>query len=275
MAGHLSIVLFIGFLTGTHTAIWGMYKDAVYEGIACGKCVRTIILSGLSAVIVQLLTGLDVTQASDILILYGMTYVTERGLFEFYKMFLREQDQSKYFIPMQFHVGGRIIESRRARWLVGAVCLTSVWLIVVGLSFMQQIHLQIPSSVLILFIGSIGGWVSACGGAWKDAPIEGFDIIKFFRSPVYSLVYSVPIACFTDNYACIVGAGIGYTISTLETYKTFFFPNKPPGKFAGKQIQYPEMLDKRRWLIPLYVTIWMAIITAGVIAFTQPHKGLI
>jgi hypothetical protein len=68
---------------------------------------------------------------------------------------------------------------------------------------------------------------------------------------------------------------LGYTVGTIETYKTFFFPNKPRGKFAGKPIHYPEMLMKRKQFVPLYVAIWMMIIATSAIAFTQPHKGLI
>ena len=55
-----------------------------------------------------------------------MTYVIERAILEFYTTFLREEDQSKYFIPMQFHVGGKVVQSRRKRWLVAAACLAGV-----------------------------------------------------------------------------------------------------------------------------------------------------
>ena len=41
-------------------------------------------------------------------------------------------------------------------------------------------------------------------------------------------------------------AGLGFTIFTLETYKTFFFPSKPRGKFAGKPILFPDMLRRRQ-----------------------------
>ncbi len=37
------------------------------------------------------------------------------------KTFLREEDQSKYFIPMQFHILGRVVRARGLRWLVGAL----------------------------------------------------------------------------------------------------------------------------------------------------------
>jgi hypothetical protein len=68
---------------------------------------------------------------------------------------------------------------------------------------------------------------------------------------------------------------LGYTVGTIETYKTFFFPNKPRGKFAGKEIKFPEMLKKRQFFVPFYIAIWLAVITTFVVAFVQPHEGLI
>ena len=68
---------------------------------------------------------------------------------------------------------------------------------------------------------------------------------------------------------------LGYTIGTTETYKTFFFPSKPRGKFSGKKVLFPEMLKKRQYFIPLYVAIWVLVITTIIIAFFQPHEGLI
>jgi len=54
--------------------------------------------------------------------------------------------------------------------------------------------------------------------------------------------------------------GEGFTVATLETYKTFFFPNKPRGKFAGMPITNPEYLTKRKAFIPLYFGIWAIVL---------------
>ena len=71
------------------------------------------------------------------------------------------------------------------------------------------------------------------------------------------------------------GAGLGYTIFTLETYKTFFFPSKPRGKFAGKPILHPDMLRRRQHFVPLYAAIWILVLTGFYLALTQPHSGLV
>lgn len=272
---NLLIALVIGLMAGAHSATWGMYKDAIYEGFTYRKYFRSIIFSGLIAIVFERVTNLELAQPANMVILYGMTYVIERGVLEFYKTFLREEDQSKYFIPMQFHVGGNVVHSQWRRWLAGAAYLVGVALAIAGIIALEDAKLKLPNVVVVLLIGSVGGWISAFGGAWKDAPLEGFEWLKFFRSPVITSLYALLIACFTESYLYISMGALGYTVGTIETYKTFFFPNKPRGKFAGKTIQYPEMLHKRYRFVPLYAAIWLAVITTCIIALTQPRSGLL
>jgi len=49
-------------------------------------------------------------------------------------------------------------------------------------------------------------------------------------------------------------------VMSIETYKTFFFPNKPRGKFAGKPILHPEYLELRKGFVPLYFGIWIVVL---------------
>ena len=69
------------------------------------------------AVVVSAVWGLDPRRAADLVVLFGATYAVERALAEIYKTFLRDEDQSKYFIPMQFAVFGKVVRSRGARLL--------------------------------------------------------------------------------------------------------------------------------------------------------------
>ncbi len=269
------IALVIGLLAGLHTSTWGMYKDAPYEGFTWGKYFRSTVLSGIIAVVVELVAKLDLTLAANMVVLYGFTYVIERAMLEFYKTFLREEDQSKYFIPMQFSIQGEVVEKRAVRLGVGFLYLMGVVLVVYGIYTLQKANWGTTGLIVVLAIGSVGGWISAFGGAWKDAPKEGFEILKFFRSPVIALLYALMLANFTTNYLFISMGALGFTIGTIETYKTFFFPSKPRGKFAGKEIKYPEMLQRRQYFIPLYAGIWFLVIVAIIIAFFSPHNGLI
>ncbi len=268
------IAILIGLLAGIHTSTWGMYKDSPHEGFTYPKYFRSTIIGGIWAFIIWLISGLELSQTYNWLILFGATYGMERITLEFYKTFLREEDQSKYFIPMQFGVKGNVVESRSKRLTVGAAYIMGIMLVGLGIYSLQKVSFGIPSLLLVFIIGSAGGWISAFGGAWKDAPLEGFQIFKFFRSPAIAFFYAILISFFTTNYLFITLCAIGYTVATIETYKTFFFPNKPRGKFAGKPIDYPDMLRRRQRFVPLYVAIWLGIILTFVVSFTQTHNGL-
>ncbi len=271
----LLIALVVGLIAGLHTSTWGMYKDAPYERFTWRKYFRSTIVSGIVAIVVVIITRLDTTKIANLVVLYGFTYVIERAMVEFYKTFLRVEDQSKYFIPMQFSVNGNVVKSRAVQLSVGAAYMTGVLLGVYGIYYLQKANFQPSGAATVLVIGSIGGWISALGGAWKDAPKEGFSILKFFRSPVIALLYAFMLAHFTDNYLFIAMGALGYTVGTIETYKTFFFPSKPRGKFTGKEVKFPEMLQRRQYFVPLYAAIWLGVIAAIVVAFLQPHEGLI
>jgi hypothetical protein len=260
----LLLGLATGIVAGTHIATWGMYKDSPHEGFSWGRYSRAIALGagiGLGAAAV---TGLARPDPVSLVVLFGVVYAVERGVEEFYKTFLREEDQSKYTIPMQFHVFGRVVESRATRWSVaaGVVVLTVVLVAVV---LRAQRAPWSDSLLAAAGVGTIASWVSAVGGAWKDAPIEGFETLKFFRSPGIALVYALLLAQLTDSLLLIALAAAGYTIATIETYKTFFFPAKPRGKFSDKPILYPEMLRRRQAFVPVYILIW-ALILAGFVA---------
>ncbi len=269
------IALATGLAAGAHTATWGMYKDAPHEGFTWPKYLRSYVLSGPIAVVVAILTNIDVTRASGLVILYGVTYAIERAMQEFYKSFLRREDQSKYFIPMQFGVGGKPIAHHGKRLLVGVVYMAAVFLIFAGIGRLQTLDLAWSGLTVAVVVGSAGGWISAFGGAMKDAPHEGFELLKFFRSPVIAAIYGTLLAFLTTSYLLVFLGAIGYTVGTTETYKTFFFPSKPRGKFANKPVTHPEMQERRNAFVPLYVAIWVAVIVAFVIALQEPNEGLL
>lgn len=279
------IALIVGGLAGLHTSTWGMYKDSPHEGFSWPKYFRsTIIAAILGPIMLYLLNVaandiIDVTTARGILLLWGTVYVTERAIVEIWKTFLRTDDQSKYFIPMQLHVFGRVVESKRDRYIaaffyVGAIVLIA-WILVQFWGAYKDGTLGWSPWIILLFL-SIGGWISAFGGAWKDAPIEGFETFKFFRSPGVAYFYALVPALLTDNFIAIACCSLGFTIASIETYKTFFFPSRPRGKFQGKPIDFPEMLTFRQKFVPVFIGIWIFVITAGVLAFIGgPYQSLI
>ncbi|MFQ5680065.1 MAG: hypothetical protein ACE5HP_11480 [Gemmatimonadota bacterium] len=272
--GGVLIAAGIGTLAGLHAASWGMYKDAPHEGFRWSTYARSPLVAGLAAPIALPFTGLDLGRASGIFVFFGFIYIVERALVEFYKTFLRDEDQSKYFIPMQFHLGGRLIP-RRARWIVGIAYVGVVLLVLAGVWRLERAELGLSGYASVVLMGTVGGWISAIGGAWKDGPIEGFSIFKFFRSPLVALFWALVVGHFTHSYLLLLGAATGYTVATIETYKTFFFPNTPRGKFAGMPVRFPDMLRHRQRVVPLYAGIWAGALVTLVLAFAASHDGLI
>lgn len=249
----------VGLIAGVHAATWGMYKDVPHEGFSGRKYLRSPLLGTVLGVMVQAATGLDPRDPASLVVLFGMVYAVERAAAEIYKTFLREEDQAKYFIPMQFHVMGRVVQSRATRLMAGVLYTALLVVLVVVVAHLDRSGAGRALGWAALLIGSLGGWISAFGGAWKDAPSEGFQLFKFFRSPLLALLYAAGLSYLTDNLLTITLGATGYTVATTETYKTFFFPAKPRGKFAGRPVIYPGLLRWRQRFVPLYIAIWIAV----------------
>ncbi len=265
----------IGLASGVHTSTWGMYKDAPHEGFTWPKYLRSTVIGVLAALVLNRVLQLDLTLASNVAVFFGATYVGERALLEFWKTFLRVEDQSKYFIPMQFAVLGKVVENRAIQLCVAVVYAATCIFIAYSIWSFQQTGPDLNPLLVVVTIGAAGGWISAFGGAWKDAPKEGFETLKFFRSPLLAAAWAWLLAHFTDNYLLIAACALGYTIATTETYKTFFFPSKPRGKFAGMPISHPEWLQRRYYFVPVYVAVWIGVIVTFVLGFLGRHEGLL
>ncbi len=258
----LLLAAVVGILAGVHTATWGMYKDAPHEGFSGWKYARSIVLATAIAVILSEGWGLDPRRAADLVVLFGATYAVERALAEIYKTFLRDEDQSKYFIPMQFAVFGRVVRSRGARLLAGAGYVLVLVAMVVLVDWIDRAVADPMPLWLVVLVGGLGGWISACGGAWKDAPKEGFQIFKFFRSPIIASLFALGLSYLTYDLVLVTLAATGFCVATTETYKTFFFPSVPRGKFAGMPVHFPDMLRKRQPFVYLYAAIWIVVLGA-------------
>jgi hypothetical protein len=265
----------LGTLAGLHTATWGMYKDSIHEGFFWPRYFRSPLVGLIMGVIAYVIARPDLSTAAGMVGFFGVAYVLERGAVELWKTFLRNEDQSKYFIPMQFAVFGKVVQDQTRRYIIGAIMTAAVCGTFLLIHYSaKKLPLQ-DSFVALFLVATISGWISAFLGAWKDAPLEGFQPLKFVRSPLWAAFWGLMVAHFTHSILIVMMAGLGYTIFTLETYKTFFFPSKPRGKFAGKPILYPDMLRRRQHFVPLYAMIWLLVLTGFYLALTQPHSGLV
>jgi hypothetical protein len=258
-----AIATLIGLLAGLHTSTWGMYKDAPHEGFTWPKYFRSTIVGGVLGAATHYFTRWDLMDPGNRFAYWGLIYCLERGATEFWKYFIREEDQSKYFIPMQFGLFGKPMKDARKRIPIGLAVAAACFGVFFAIRALEDPAW--PRWLVVITVGSFFGWISAFGGAWKDAPIEGFETFKFFRSPAVAASWAFIVSLTVSSWTAIAIAAEGFTVASIETYKTFCFPNKPRGKFAGKPILHPEHLEQRRRFVPLYFGIW-ALVTAHLVA---------
>jgi hypothetical protein len=230
---NLALYAAVGALTGLHASTWGAFKDSPFEGFRLTSFTRSIVLGVMSGLLVSLAGA--VRPASGVLVAVGVCYTAERLVTEWWKTILREDFQGAYAIPMRLAVRGRPVDARLTRYAVGAVIVLG-FVVAYLVASRLSVHSPQASYEAALLVG-LGGWLTAFGGAWKDAPVEGFQLVKFFRSPVVATVWGYVLLAFTtDLPSLILGAG-GLSVATIETYKTFL-AGGPPGKFATKPVRF-------------------------------------
>jgi hypothetical protein len=244
-----------GLFAAGHAASWGAYKDSPFEGFRWRSYARSFVLGGLAAVALTL--WLPVGSAASAVVLVGATYALERLATEWWKSIVRDDDQAAYTIPMRLGLFGRTVERRGVRYAVGAAVVAVVAVGLVGLHAAQLAAGALPLHVVTasaVVVGGVGGWATAVGGAWKDAPVEGFSGWKFLRSPLVATGWAVPLAALTTSWPALVLAAAGFSVVSIETYKTFFAHGRPPGKFAGKPVR--AVLPRARRLLAVQNAAW-------------------
>jgi hypothetical protein len=256
----------VGLLIGLHAATWGAFKDAPYEGFRLTSYLRSILLASALAV---LLVAIMAEHGAGPLALVGTVYAVERLATEWWKSIVREQGQSHYTIPMRLGVRGRPIDRPLPRYAVGVAVAGGTIAGLVWVDAMQHLLSPIPTVLLIATVGSAGGWATAVGGAWKDAPIEGFSGWKFLRSPSVAAAWAAPLSLLTDSWVTLLLASGGFAVASIETYKTFLAGDRPPGKFAGQPIQ-ARLPALRSVLAHQHAILWIAAAVAFAVAVDAP-----
>lgn len=244
-----------GLVTGLHTATWGAYKDAPFEGLRWMSFVRSPVVAIAAAA--MLWTATPLVRGDQLVIFIGLVYTAERLTVEWWKTFFRDDDQSAYSIPMRFGFNGKPIDNPLARCGVGgAVAIVFIVACVVGRTA-QPVITHMPIGGFIGLAG-IAGWFIAAGGAWKDAPIEGFSAHKFVRSPIVATLWAWPLAILSDNWVAVTLAAGGLSVATIETYKAYLNGGQPPGKFATKPVK--SVLRLQRSVLRLvHAGVWVTL----------------
>jgi hypothetical protein len=231
-------LVLLGGLTGLHAATWGAFKDTPFEGFRRRSFARSIVLGVAAALALGRSHPHEAT-----LVLVGLLYAGERLVTEWWKSFVREDSQAAYAIPMRLAIGGRPVDARVPRYAAGAIVAV---LIVLSALFVRPLRPEEFPVWAAVLAGSLGGWLTAVGGAWKDAPVEGFSGWKFLRSPAVATLWSAALAPLADNLWVLAVAAGGLSVLVIETYKTFLTGGRPPGKFAGKPVRFVQRAARQR-----------------------------
>jgi hypothetical protein len=224
------VVILLALICGTHAATWGAFKDTPFEGFKLVSFVRSIFVAMGVALLLAAATDLEKTMTPIVLV--GLLYAAERLATELWKSFIREDDQSAYAIPMRIALLGRPVDGRFPRYLTGLLVVGGMVSVGGFATALQPAGGGAPW--MLLLVGGLGGWLTAVGGAWKDAPVEGFSGWKFLRSPVVATAWTIMLVPFTGSWVMLSVAAAGLAVLSIETYKTFFTGGRPPGKFDGK-----------------------------------------
>jgi hypothetical protein len=257
----------VGGLAGVHAASWGAYKDSPFEGFRWTSGVRSVVLAAVIAVAVVGLTPLGT--GGDLVLVALVVYALERLATEGWKAILREDDQSAFTIPMRLGIRGRTVDHRGLRYAAGGLLLAAI--VGAGLAVrLVQSSGVVPGWLLVAAFGGGAGWATAVGGAWKDAPIEGFSGWKFLRSPAVATAWAVVLSPRTDDVLVLGLAAGGAAVASIETWKTFFTGDRAPGKFDGRsRVSVPSAV--RTIAGSAHALVWLAF--AGVVVAELLHRA--
>ena len=264
----IAIPFAVTILSGLYTSLWGAFKDSPYEGLKGATFPRSVYFS---VVIFFTLYALPATeQQLDHLGLFQVFFLVmgaERFLAELYKGFFRGEDQSKYFVPSRITFFGRHVTSDLLRYAVGLVMVA----IVIGTMF---INLPIEGLLAFALIGCGTGLVVSLGGAYKDAPFEGFRVGKFQRSGAVLALASPLFFWINDPHAPIplgflIFMNGGLERFVVEYYKTYIQRNMS-GKFRPDIERRQHLIDRRE---PLHY-LALAIIAALAVLYIVEYRAL-
>jgi len=258
MIGDALTLAAAGALAGLHSASWGAYKDSPYEPFKAGKYLRSVALGVLVAFGGALFLRVEGVNTVNLGVMYAFAVILERAVTELMKGYIREEPQDKYRIPSTVHVLGRIIKNRRKRLFTG---LAFTLAFIVFTTFMFGITGMGSSNRLVTgtLFGLTGGMLIALGGGLKDAPIEGFDRLKFMRSPCVAAAAGAFLSQYTSEYGLIMLASMGLERMVTEAYKSFV-KTRAPGKFKAEKPADRMWIERRGVFAVPYIATWAAFI---------------
>jgi hypothetical protein len=234
----LPSALAVVVVSGLYTSLWGAFKDCPYEGFKRRTFPRSVYFNlAIFAALYAAPSQRSAVQQLGWVQLFFLVMGAERFLAEIYKGFFRTEDQAKYFVPSRITFFGRFVASDLLRHGVGVAIVGAVFALAL-------IDVRVTPFWAFLLVAYGTGLLVALGGAYKDAPFEGFRPLKFQRSALVLAGLS-PLFYFLNDPHVPVTVGFliymngGLERFTVEYYKTYIKRNMS-GKFRPdlQRIQY-------------------------------------
>ena len=260
--GELIAAFGVAALSGLYTSLWGAFKDSPWEGYKPRTFPRSIVFSlAILALLLAVPALRRPTLDLPLVPLFFLVMGLERFLTELYKGCFRTEPQDKYFVPSELHLLGRPVPSRAFRVAAGVLLVGGVF----ALLFLET---PITAWWQYLLVAYLTGLLVSGGGAWKDAPFEGFHYFKFHRSGLV-LAIAFPIFYWLRDPADPVALGLliymngGLERFLVEYYKTYIQRNMS-GKFRP---DLPRVETRRRE--ELHYAAWVLILAVAVTALFE------
>lgn len=251
-------------LSGLYTSLWGAFKDSPYEGFKPKTFPRSVyfhvVIFGVLYWVEPFATPF---RALKLFEMFFLVMGLERFLAELYKGFFRTEDQAKYFVPSRITFLGRHVESDLLRYAVGTI-------LVAGVCLVALIPLPVTAFWTFLLVAYGSGLVVSLGGAYKDAPFEGFKPLKFQRSAAVLAVAS-PIFYFLNDPETPISLGFliymngGLERFLVEYYKTYIQRNMS-GKFRPDLERIQHEIDRRE---RYHYAAWVIIVGLCALYYTE------
>ena len=255
-------------VSGLYTSLWGAFKDCPYEGLKPRTFPRSVYFSVAAFLLLYFTPAFrqDFQHLGVVQIFFVLMGI-ERALAELYKGFFRREDQAKYFVPTRMTFFGRYVASDLLLYVCGTLAVAAVCALMV-------IDLRVEHFLVFLVTAYATGLVVALGGAYKDAPFEGFKWLKFQRSAVVLALLS-PLFYLVNHAAAPVPLGfliymnIGLERFAVEYYKTYIQRNMS-GKFRPDLPRDQQQIATRE----KFHYVALVIIAAVILAYLHDVRAL-
>ena len=230
-------------ISGLYTSLWGAFKDSPFEGFKLQTFPRSVYFNVAIFLPLYFVPFFHAKfQHLGLVQVFFLIMGIERFLAELYKGFFRSEDQGKYFVPSRITLFGKHVASDLLRSASGAIIVAAVFCLLL-------LNRPVESFLGFLLVAYLTGLLVALGGAYKDAPFEGFKILKFQRSAVVLAVLS-PLFYVLSNPHNPIPVGFliymngGLERFCVEYYKTYIQRNMS-GKFRPDLVRIQQYVDTR------------------------------